>query len=116
MKYIDFLDVTYVRGVTLERLWEDHEKSTDEYTWFWVYEPTEEMMLMQCDACVKRHSPLNFNCSANLKIKSPYTNFRRLYTFRENSSSNSNSIALGENVERVDFDGVIYAYLVKRMK
>jgi hypothetical protein len=85
LKYTSFTDdVMFIRGGTLERFLHDPELSKKEphgYEWFWVYEPTEPMLEIQCDDCTKRHNPKNLNCSATMGVLSDASNPNILYPF-----------------------------------
>lgn len=87
LKYKAFTDdVMFIRGGTLERFLHDPELSKSEkkgYQWFWVYEPAENMLLIQCDDCTKRHNPRNMNCSATMGERSNAKKFDTLYKFHD---------------------------------
>jgi hypothetical protein len=86
LPYAQFTDVTFIRGATLERFLHDEQESDKlpkGVEFFWVYDPTNYMLTNQCDACVKKHSFKNLDCSASSHSRSPATDPNRLYTFRD---------------------------------
>jgi hypothetical protein len=79
-------DVDFIRGGTLERFLHDPSVSKQlrtGYQWYWVYEPSEHMLQLQCDDCAKRHNPKNINCSATLHAQSKAVQKDVLYKFTD---------------------------------
>lgn len=72
----EFKDCTFVRGGTLERYLDKGDGV------FWVYTPSARMLGIQCDACVRTHSPKNLECSATIHRESPMQDPGLLYDFK----------------------------------
>lgn len=87
LKYIDFTNVTFIRGGTLERFMHDDAHSHNGWEWYWVYQPTTHMTGIQCDGCIKRHNPKNLDCSATLGRDTSATDPNKFYTYLQHNTT-----------------------------
>lgn len=97
-------DVDFIRGGTLERFLHDPNVSKQlrmGYQWYWVYEPSDLMLQLQCDDCSKRHNPKNINCSATLNVPTRAAKQNILYKF--NDIDNSRERRLIKSAQYFDY-------------
>ena len=92
LTYKDMDNATYIQGESLNRFILI-EKQSDYAGLFMRYTPTDRMVAIQCDGCVKAHIPGNLNCSATMNKPSPMTNPLRLYDFMTKKIIRSNFFA-----------------------
>lgn len=74
--FAKFTRCDYVQGGTLAR-WVRVDKTT-----YWVYNIPFGMLEIQCDACVRKHSAANLECSATIGRTSPFQDPEVLYDFK----------------------------------